>query len=338
MDRARHPVASLWMRLRARPQACGDTLAPGAIVRRRCDSHRRTRRTARGRLRDRRYSATTSTVSVAVDVGVELDRHLDRAELLERLGERRSCAGRARPGLGLHRGDDVGRRDRAEELAALAGARRDLDARLPASRVGELLRRRPVAVPRGPGGCGASPRPGCTTPFGRLRSRARAGRGSCARSRRRPRRGRPCGRGSRRPRGARPSCRRLLGVRAVALGVGVATAVGASTPSSRPSRRAAVGRRRPRAARRSRRRRRAAARPVLAHRRRGRARSPRSPPPALAALRHLAHAVRQQRHLARDADRPARPSRCCCASLPVTRRARILARSDMNRRSRLTSL
>ena len=31
-------------------------------------------------------------------------------------------------------------------------------------------------------------------------------------------------------------------------------------------------------------------------------------------------------------------SRCCCASLPVTRRARILARSDMNRRRRLMSL
>jgi len=31
-------------------------------------------------------------------------------------------------------------------------------------------------------------------------------------------------------------------------------------------------------------------------------------------------------------------ARCCCASLPVTRRARILARSDMNRRSSATSL
>ena len=47
--------------------------------------------------------------------------------------------------------------------------------------------------------------------------------------------------------------------------------------------------------------------------------------------------VGQQRHLAGVLDGPGDLG-CCWESLPVTRRARILARSDMNRRSRLTSL
>ncbi len=59
---------------------------------------------------------------------------------------------------------------------------------------------------------------------------------------------------------------------------------------------------------------------------------------APAALGHLAHAVGQQRHLPCDADRPGDLDAAAAALLPVTRRARIFARSDMNRRSRLTSL
>ena len=55
------------------------------------------------------------------------------------------------------------------------------------------------------------------------------------------------------------------------------------------------------------------------------------------ALGHLPDAVGQERHLA--ARRIAFATcRCCWVELPVTRRARIFARSDMNRRNRLTSL
>ena len=58
-----------------------------------------------------------------LDVGVEPERDLGRPELLERLVERRACGGRPRcPACGLDRVGDVGRGDRAEQPAVLAGA------------------------------------------------------------------------------------------------------------------------------------------------------------------------------------------------------------------------
>ena len=138
--------------------------------------------------------ATTSTVTVTIDVGVQRHRDLGRAELLDRLVEHDLAAvdldARAGPATAV---GDVGRGDRAEELAALAGAGRDLR---PASRraapasacaASRSRASRALAV--------AAHRLGLRRrrPWSPS-SRAHGARGSCGRSRRRPRRGHPSGR------------------------------------------------------------------------------------------------------------------------------------------------
>ena len=62
------------------------------------------------------------------DLGVETHRHLDLAELADRVVEHDAAAVDLDPGRLQQCGDDVGRGDRSEELAALARARGDGDA------------------------------------------------------------------------------------------------------------------------------------------------------------------------------------------------------------------
>ena len=163
------------------------------------------------------------------------------------------------------------------------------------------------------------------------RSRAHAARGSCGRSRPRPRAGRPCGRASRRPRGARSSFRGLR-ARSPRPRTGASvdaprsptpfSAASTVTPSGSGSASPATG---------------GGASGVGIGADRS-ARSPRSRPRPLR-LRWVTWRTLYGSSAISRATRIARAtSRCCWALLPVTRRARIFARSDMKRRSRLTSL
>src|SRR5262249_42147025 len=79
-----------------------------------------------------------------LDAGVELHRDLDLAELLHGLVESDPAAVDVDAALRLDRRGDVGRGDGPEQLAALAGARRDLDAHAVELR-GPGLRRLDVA-------------------------------------------------------------------------------------------------------------------------------------------------------------------------------------------------
>ena len=156
--------------------------------------------------RRRLLGSTTATATATTHFGRQAHLHLGVAQLADGLVEHHLAAVELDAGLRLHRVGDVGGGDRAEELAALAGAGLHLDAC--ASRAA----RRAPATPRGraspwPHGCGASTRPARPRPWWPS-WRGHAAPGSCGRSRRPPRGGRPSG----------PACRRLLGGRSSRLG------------------------------------------------------------------------------------------------------------------------
>jgi hypothetical protein len=119
------------------------------------------------------------------DVGVELDDHVDLAELLHRLVETDATTVDLDAALSLDRVGDVGRGDGAEELAALSGAAgsrsRAVELRALSARLGRVLPSRRLR--RIASAC-------ATTPFVAFIARPR----DCevvARTRRRRRRRRP---------------------------------------------------------------------------------------------------------------------------------------------------
>src|SRR5437764_1453211 len=261
-----------------------------------------------------------------LDVGVQFHRDLCGAELLQRLGELRLAPVELDTGLGANRVDDVRRRHRSEEAAFLAGSGSDLDP-LPGQLVGQRLR--PFAIARVPGFTVAAHRFALLhDTLGRLDRQA--------------------ARHEVVPRVAVGDLDEVALATDVLdvvaqhdlhdwssppAGAGAVASAAASAPSSAPF-------------------------PTSAG-----ALAPASSAPAVAALRSAGGSGMRSRSRSRSRSRrPPRlrcvtcrtlygrsaisramriaraTARCCCALLPVTRRARILARSDMNRRSRLTSL
>ncbi len=275
------------------------------------------------------------------DVGVQPDRHVDDAELLQRLVEVEARGGRSR------------RRVCACTASAMSEAVTEPKSRPPRPAravivdraAGELRRRAPRAASRSRASCGltvAAHRVGLLlAPGRRLDRQALAARGSCARSRRRRRRCRPSCRGCRRRRAGRSfidlrpraptatsSARRRAvdrastldrasaSVDAVSLVDGLVVELLDRSPARARS---------------------AARLGALASRSPPSPRSPRSrrrPLLRCVTWRTLygSNAISRATLIARAT------AACCCWSLPVTRRARIFARSDMKRRSRLTSL